>query len=65
MRTGSEAYRGRNYWEYCTEILGTYTHCPNATRDDTRVVGSGRVKGDCPVCAAANEEGDEEVEETG
>ena len=55
----------RNYWEYCNEIPGTYTHCPDATREDTRVVGSSRVRGDCPVCAATEEEQvEEEVEET-
>jgi hypothetical protein len=56
----------RIYWEYCPDIPGTYTHCPDSTLDDTRVVGSSRVKGDCPVCAAAAEEqvDDEEVEET-
>jgi hypothetical protein len=54
----------RNYWEYCADIPGTDTHCPDATRDDTRVVGSSRVTGDCLVCAAAQEEVDKEVEET-
>lgn len=52
-------------WRDCTDIPGTYTHCPDATRDDTRVVGSSRVTGDCTVCATAQEKEVEEAENGG
>ena len=53
----------RMYWEYCNDIPGTYTHCPDATRHPDRVVGSTRVTGECPVCASQEEEEAEEMED--
>jgi hypothetical protein len=45
----------RLYWEYCDKIPGTYNHCLDASRDPERLVGSTRVTGDCPSCAAEKE----------
>ena len=53
----------RTYWEYCDDIPGTYTHCPDSIRHPDRVVGSTRVTGECPFCASQEVEEEEEEEE--
>ena len=45
----------RTYWDPCDSIPATYIHCPDSTLDSTRLVGSSRVTGECPCCAAGQE----------